>query len=72
MGTEINGIIIDGRVYVADSEYSQCRTACALGELCDKIDWDCSYSLCRILGADEVDDFGFRFSPELTEKLKEK
>lgn len=69
MGTNLNGLIIDGRVYVADPEHSICLSNCALRDYCREI-IDSYNSLCVIHGATESNDFGYRFSPELTEKLK--
>lgn len=65
---KINGIIRDGRVYVADPEYSHCKD-CALGGFCNKIELRYDFHLCVIHGATQVNDFGFRYSPELTERL---
>lgn len=66
---KINGIIKDGRVYVADPEYASCRTKCALRELCDEVDLKFGYSPCVINAVDGKCDFGYRYSPELTELL---
>lgn len=63
-----NGIIIDGKVYVADAQYSHCKD-CAIGGLCNKIEVKYGFSMCIILGAEPFNDFGFRYSPELTSLL---
>lgn len=61
MGTEINGIILNGRVYEAipEKEYKSCKG-------CDLFDpYPCKMNrVCTVLRCI------FRFSPELTNKLK--
>lgn len=63
-----NGIIIDGKVYVADAQYSHCKD-CAIGRFCNKIEVKYGFSMCIILGATPICDIGFRFSQELTNLL---
>lgn len=68
---KINGIIVDGKVYVADPEYSHCKD-CTIGGFCNKIEVKYGFPMCTILGATASNDFGFRYFPELTEKLNGK
>lgn len=68
---KINGIIHDGKVYVADSEHSHCED-CALGGVCKVMEKDREVSLCIFHGAKPDDDFGYCYSQELTDKLNKK
>lgn len=65
---KINGIIVDGKVYVADPEYSHCKD-CTIGGFCNKIEVKYGFPMCTILGATASNDFGFRYFPELTDKI---
>ena len=67
---KINGIIKDGRVYVADPKHVNCSVNCALVDYCSKIEGEYDRPLCVIHGANAVNDFGYRYSEELTERLK--
>lgn len=63
METDLNGIIIDGKVYEAT------KTDCASCILCDLIQEDggCPcVGLCTDIGRNNI----FRYSQKLTEKLK--
>lgn len=71
METNHNGLIINGRVYVADPKHVNCNDNCALKDFCDKFGERCGIELCLAFGATEADDFGYRFSQKLTDKLKE-
>lgn len=66
---KINGIIKDGRVYVADPEYVNCREKCALLGYCNEIEGEYDRPICVIHGANAVNNFGYRYSPYLTERL---
>lgn len=66
---KINGIIHEGRVYVADPNYAQCDK-CDLSLMCKDVEEHCDYSLCITQGVNNNNDFGYRYSPELTDKLK--
>lgn len=67
---KIDGIIHKGRVYVADPDYVKCDK-CDLSLMCKDVEEDCDYPLCVTQGANSHDDFGYRFSQKLTDKLKE-
>ncbi len=67
---KINGIIKDGRVYVTDPECVDCRVKCALFGYCNEIYAENYHGLCVILSANANEDFGYRYSDELTERLK--
>lgn len=66
---KINGFIISGKVYVADPIYSRC-SKCELQGKCKKDYVDnLRTQMCNYLGAGTDNDFGFRYSPSLTERL---
>lgn len=67
----INGIIKDGRVYITDPEYMYC-SKCDLSLTCKNFMEKYDHNLCSVFGANENNDFGFRYSLELTEKLNKK
>lgn len=68
METNLNGIVLNGKFYeaVKCNEISPCKS-CALHNECAKFDYEHhTNSFCiKNLG-----DYHFRFSSELTEKLK--
>lgn len=59
METNLNGIIIDGEIFEVIK--GECNKHCAFwnDKLCENMLWYCAEKSCY-----------FRFSPELTEKLK--
>lgn len=65
---KINGIIHDGKVYVADPEHSRCKD-CDLGGACKEMESKYDVSLCVFHGAKSDDDFGYCYSQELTDKI---
>lgn len=68
---KINGLIIGGRVYVNDPLYVSCYDNCALRDSCQRFEEKHGEFLCVAHGATERNDFGYRFDPELTDKLNE-
>lgn len=69
LGKMITAIILDGKVYVADPACSSCVN-CAVFSLCNYA--PDGTALCIKFGATEGNDFGFRYSQELTDKINEK
>lgn len=74
MESNLNGLIIDGKVYQSNTSNPLCEE-CDLRELCTgefgaRVVWN--INLCAALGANVDNDFNFRFSQELTDKLQEK
>lgn len=63
---KIDGIIIDGEVYVPDPAYGHCHY-CHLKHFC--ADFEDGESLCENLAMTNVESCGFRRSKELTDKL---
>lgn len=67
----INGIIINGKVYVADSAHCDCPE-CDLALTCKDFTEKTLDVLCAAFGADMDNDFGYRFDQQLTDKLNDK
>lgn len=67
---KINGIIIDGKVYAAVKDLP-CKD-CHLSLTCKYTEERTDLSLCAIHGATVANDFGYRHSRELTDKLNSK
>lgn len=72
METEINGIILNGRVYkpikFTAHQHSGCRDCCFY------IEHGCGAPkyLCRVFEGDTTNKYIFRFSQELTDKINER
>lgn len=65
---KINGIIISGKVYeVANSGKTSPCMQCVLHNECDKFDYE---HHTKDFCIKNLGDLHFRFSPELTDKLK--
>lgn len=65
METDINGIIIEGKVYEVVKGSFDCKQ-CALNDVCYTEDGD----LCNVFGG--IENCQFHFSQSLTEKLNKK
>lgn len=69
MDGKLNGIILDGKVYITDPAAASCAD-CDLCEMCcgmlEEEEW------CIRAGATKDNDFGFRYSQELTDKINDK
>ena len=69
MRKPITAIILDGKVYVTDPTAASCAD-CDLCEMCcgmlEEEEW------CIRVGATKNNDFGFRYSQSLTDKLNNK
>lgn len=67
---KLNGLIIEGKVYAAVKDLP-CKD-CDLDTKCQAIDVRTELSLCGLHGATVANDFGYRYSQELTDKLNKK
>lgn len=69
METKLNGIVLNGKFYeaVKCNEVSPCRS-CALRNECDEFDYE---HHTKDFCIENLGDLHFRYSPELTDKLKE-
>lgn len=57
---KINGIILNGRVYIADLDYSACFDNCELSDFCTECEANTSGEvLCKLFKNKE--DTGFKF-----------
>lgn len=73
MDTNLNGIILDNKVYVPDKNLNGDCEKCHLKDLCNIFEYRTDMPLCFAFGRCDTDgNLCFQYSPELTDRLKGK